>query len=227
MSNFPRSSAPQRALQELPLGRRRGRCLAVDCLAPGSPWTPGQHGTRAPAPPVWSEPRTLELVTFLWALLSSGLEQASFWIKYPWSTSVLPWQKLLVLEYYLPIHLIVGLFVANSATGQTTARTETLSSWVVGRYLPGACSSWVVSWIPQELCCGLLVWPRRRRPGCGVTLGWSGQSRFRSGHLAPHLSAITVGHKRSFLLRMRWELTDPHRWSSLVVLKDLCRWSAR
>ena len=62
----------------------------------------------------------------------------------------------------------------------------------------------------------------------GVELLWAGEGRswFRSGHLAPHLSAIIVCHKRSFLLRMRWELTDPHRWSSLVALKDLCGWSA-
>lgn len=72
-------------------------------------WTPGQHKARAPAPCVWSEPRTLELVAFLWALLSSGLEQASLWIKHLWSATVLPWQKLLVLEYYLPVHLWVYL----------------------------------------------------------------------------------------------------------------------
>lgn len=118
-------------------------------------------------------------------------------------------------------------FICSKFSHRTNNSKDRNPVFLTGRSLPARCLL-LLNCLMDPPGALLACLYGRGDGGLGVDLLWAGQgqSQFRSGHLAPHLSAIIVCHKRSFLLRMRWELTDPHRWSSSVVLKDLCRWSA-
>lgn len=125
-------------------------------------------------------------------------------------------------------HRFVCGFICSEFSLSTDNSTDRYPVFLRGRPLPARCL----------LLLNCLTDPPRAPPwlssiakqteawGVDLLRAGQGQSRFRSGHLSPDLSAIIVCHKRSFLLRMRWELTDSQGWSSSVVLKDLCRLSA-
>lgn len=112
-SNFP----PLCSLQRPPraIVRQLGEQVASLAGSPGSALRSPEN-TKACTTQchVWWVPRNRRAGHLPSEPFFSVLEQSFLWDHMPISTFILPWQRLFVLEWYLFVHLFVGLFLVNS-----------------------------------------------------------------------------------------------------------------